>query len=590
MHRFAHALLLAATILTAVAIATGFDWGASAVRAIHGNSVTPRYPIKHIVIILKENHSFDNLFGRFPGADGAAVANLPNGHPVPLIHTPDHILLDIGHDAVAASLAVDQGRMDRFSQLPGAIQDGKDIADSQYQESDIPLYWSYAQTFTLDDRYFSTIMGPSFPNHLVTVAADSANTVDNPQGQIHHAWGCDGGPASVVNAVNPDNGHHYQVKPCFDIPTLADTMQRYNVSWKYYAPGAFKSGYTWSAFDAIRHIRYSNLWKTNVPSDTQFVKDALTGNLPAVSWLVTSEERSEHPPYSMCLGENWTADQINAVMRGKDWKSTLIVLTWDDFGGFYDHVTPPHYDYISLGPRVPTLIISPYARPHFVDHQTMDFTSILKFIEEDFHLPALNHRDASASSLVSSLDFNQKPLPPLVLDNHPCPASDYHIRTTLTGIYKKASAAPSGTELTLRLTGNNLATLIVGPSTSFRMAGTHPISLTDLQPGDHIVARARPDPQRALVYAAGTLYDLDLAPFHPQKGSIVRVRQNGNEIEVRLGKKALTVHIGKTTRIERSDGSAGTAADLTAGQMIEVSGVENTRLTAITTTSTIKIV
>jgi phospholipase C len=115
--------------------------------------------------------------------------------------------------------------------------------------------------------------------------------------------------------------------------------------------------------DAIKHIRFGPLWKTNVVRDTTFIKDVQSGHLPQVSWLVTNALESDHPPASICLGENWTVRQINAVMKSRYWKDTAIFLTWDDFGGFYDHVAPPHLDYISLGPRVPTIVISPTPGP-----------------------------------------------------------------------------------------------------------------------------------------------------------------------------------------------------------------------------------
>jgi phospholipase C len=549
-----------------------------------------RYPISHIVIIDKENHSFDNLFGLFPGADGASTADIADGHTVPLGHTPDHTLLDIGHAGDAAAFAVDQGRMDRFDQLPGAMQNGKDIANSQYHQSDIPNYWRYAQTFTLDDHFFSTIMGPSFPNHLVTIAASSDNAIDNPRGQTRHAWGCDGGPYSVVTAVNPQTGRQYLKRPCFDMPTLADTFQKYHVSWKYYAPDHYQSGYVWSAFDAIRHIRYSKLWKTNVPSDGWFIKDVKAGRLPSVSWLVTNEPQSEHPPYSMCVGENWTVDQINAVMHSKYWKSTLIVLTWDDFGGFYDHVAPPKVDYISFGPRVPTILISPYARPHYVDHHTMDFTSILKFIEDDFLLPPLNQRDGNAHSLISSLNYAQKPLRPLVLKKRTCPAGANHIKTTLTGVYLKLVTEKYGQEMLVRLTGDNIATLLIGPSVAYRMGKSTAISLSDFRVGDHVYAIARPDPQRALVYGAGTLRDLDLEPFGPKRGLITTVGQFGQTIVVRFGPQSLIVDLDKTTLIQLPDGSKGSIADLSTGKTVEIVGIHNKRLDEITRAYRIKIV
>src|SRR5437588_2908119 len=250
-------------------------------------------PIQHIVIIDKENRSFDNYFGTFPGADGATSGRLSDGRLVPLMHQPDHTLLDVAHQGDAAQVAVDNGRMDGFDLLPGAIQDGQDIALSQLRQSDIPNYWTYARTFTLDDHFFSTVNGPSFPNHLVSVAASSNNTVDNPVLNSNHAWGCDSGPYTKVDSVDPATGVHHWIKPCFDMTTLPDLLQQAHISWTYYAPGQFQSGYIWSSLDAIKHIRNSSLWQTNVQDPSRFAADIKAGTLPAVSWLVTHDGVSE---------------------------------------------------------------------------------------------------------------------------------------------------------------------------------------------------------------------------------------------------------------------------------------------------------
>ncbi|HZU12160.1 MAG TPA: alkaline phosphatase family protein [Chloroflexota bacterium] len=539
-----------------------------------------RYPIAHVVIIDKENHSFDNLFGRFPRANGATWARLSDDGVVPLGHAPDHTLLDIDHSSVAARFAVDGGRMDRFDRLLGAIQDGQDVADSQYGPADIPAYWQYARDFTLDDRFFSTIMGASFPNHLVTIAASSANTVDNPQGQTHYAWGCDGGATSWVNAINPTTGRTYETKPCFNMPTMADSLDHRHISWRYYAPGQYRSGYIWSSFDAIRHIRYSPLWTSHVVPVGRFAEDAAAGHLPAVSWLVSDEADSEHPPYSMCAGENWTVRQITAVMRGPDWPSTLVVLTWDDFGGFYDHVAPPHLDAIRLGPRVPAIIISPYARAHAVDHHTMDFDSILRFIEQDFRLPPLTRWDRDASSLLSSLNLHQRPLAPVVLGQRRCPTSDYHIHDRIAGTYLRLSPRPGGYNLSLRLPSGTVATLIIGWSTVFRMQGTIPVRLSDFRVGDRVAAKAHPDPTRALLYGAGTLYDLDLRPFR-SRGVIVNWTGN-TTIRVRFGDRILPVTVGPDTRIHLSNGAPASWQEFVPGRVITAEGIENARLGAVT--------
>jgi phospholipase C len=548
-----------------------------------------RYPIKHIVFLIKENHSFDNIFGRFPGADGTRTGQISTGRTVHLGVTPDHTLLDIGHAGDSASLAINSGRMDGFNLLPGAMQSGRDIALSQYAPSQVANYYNYARRFTLDDHFFSTISGPSFPNHIVTIAGTSNNIVDNPRGQTHHAWGCDGGPFSIVNAINPDTGESYLTKPCFNVRTIVDELQKAHVSWRYYAPGLYQSGFIWNALDTIRHIRYSRLWKSNVSPETAFVKDARAGRLPSVSWLVMNVKDSEHPPASMCVGQSWTVKQINAVMQGKDWPSTLLVLTWDDFGGFYDHVPPPKLNYISYGPRVPTVIISPYARPHYVDHSTLDFTSVLKFIEDDFRLKPLTALDRRAGSLTSSLDFHQKPLAPYIQKATSCPKTDYNINSYLSGTMIKINTYKFAKEMLIRLSATNIATLILGPSSAYVMKGGQKARLSDIQVGDHVVAQARPDPQRALTYGAGTIRDLNLVPFGPKKGLILSMGQSNTVITVQFGRRSVVVPLGKRTRIERTNGKPGSVGELDTGDTIQVTGVLNQRLDEIVSSSRIKL-
>ena len=262
--------------------------------------------IQHIVIIDKENHSFDNLFGRFPGAAGATTGRTSTGKVIPLGHTPDHLLLDVDHSGAAALRAVDNGHMDRFNQLSGAIQDGKDLAMSQYTQADIPGYWAYAHAFTLDDHFFSSVVGPSFPNHLVTVAGTAFNVTDNPVNTSFNAWGCDSGPYAEVRTQDPSTGKVRFVKPCFNATTLPDLLDQASVPWKYFAPSQYASGYIWSALDAINHIRNGPEWASNVVNTSQFATDAQAGTLPAVSWLVTNTANSDHPPNSICVGESWT--------------------------------------------------------------------------------------------------------------------------------------------------------------------------------------------------------------------------------------------------------------------------------------------
>jgi phospholipase C len=216
-------------------------------------------------------------------------------------------------------------------------------------------------------------------------------------------------------------GKRAQVFPCFEFQTLGDTLETAGISWKYYAPPEDTPGYNWSAFDAIGHIRNTSQWTEHVVSDSQFAADAQSGKLPAVSWLTPPWNYSEHANAGSCDGENWTVEQLNAVMQGPLWDTTAIFLTWDDFGGFYDHVPPPSIDQFGLGPRVPMLIISPYAKPGYVSHTQYEFSSVLAFIEKRFDLPALTPRDEQANDMLDSFDFKQTPLSPLRLQPRSCP-------------------------------------------------------------------------------------------------------------------------------------------------------------------------
>jgi hypothetical protein len=323
--------------------------------------------------------------------------------------------------------------------------------------------------------------------------------------------------------------------------------------------------------------------------DRSFIQDVQAGTLPSVSWLVTNAIRSEHPPFSTCVGENWTVTQINAVMRSKLWKSTLIVLTWDDFGGFYDHVAPPIFNYISLGPRVPTIIISPYARAHYVDHHMMEFNSILKFIEQDFRLPALTSNDRQAASLITSLNIHQKPLKPLPLRTRACPRGSLHINTSVSGTFVKLTVQKYGRIMLVRLPGNNVATVIIPPGAKIAMRGGKPIRLSDLRVDDKIFANAQPDQQRALVYQARAVFDLDLYPVRALKGLISDVDQEGSTLTVRSGSRVYIVDLGKKVNVVLPNGSRGSFADLQAGDTISIDGVVNKRLAEVTTVDQIHI-
>jgi phospholipase C len=415
--------------------------------------------IQHIVFLIKENRTFDNLYGTFPNANGATMGS-EGGTVVPLGHTPDVTPDDIPHDWVSAIRAIDNGKMDKFyKNTTWTAPDGSNLAMTQYQQSDIPNYWTYAQTFTLGDNMFSSLHGPSFPNHLYTVGAQSANVINNPSGS---PWGCDANKGATVQIIDPNTGKKSLIFPCVDFQTLADNLQAAGISWKYYAVAHSN----WNALDAVSHIRNGPLWTTNVADPSQFVKDATNGTLPAVSWLVPPLDQSDHPPHSMCVGENWAVSMVNAVMQGPNWGSTAIFVTWDDYGGFYDHVAPANVDIFGFGPRVPLLVISPFAKPGHITHSQVELSSLLKFAEVRFGLNPLTMRDTQADPILDAFDFTQKPLKPLVLTQRTCPVTPAGLPAPQKETFASQKVGTTSAAKTITFTSIGTATLTISNITT----------------------------------------------------------------------------------------------------------------------------
>jgi len=379
-----------------------------------------RWPIKHVVFIIKENRTFDNLFGRFPGADGVTSGN-DQGTQRPLTQAPDRIGEDIKHCYECALKAWDGGKMDGFATVS---EPADEYAYTQFLPQDLPNYWRWAHRFVLADNFFASAQGPSFPNHLFTIAAQSGGTHDNPVQDIeamrqHHqqtglfkAWGCDSAPGSY-SEVYDSEGHMKKVPPCFDFLTEGDLLMRAGIPWAYYSATNMQNGYLWSAYDAVRHIRANEgVWHSHIFPVDSLVRDIRDDRLPPVTWVTPRFELSEHPEYSFCWGQNWSTRVIDAIMSSPMWKDTAIFVTWDDYGGFYDHVPPPQVDDFGFGIRVPLLVISPYARSGYVDHTLGEFSSVLRFIEDNWGLSQLTARDRDAQNLSEAFDFTQEPLPP----------------------------------------------------------------------------------------------------------------------------------------------------------------------------------
>jgi phospholipase C len=407
-------------LLTAILVVLSMSSGAMA----QGNM----NQIQHIIFLVRENRSFDHYFGLFPGADGASTAPISNGQIINIGHATDATPQDLCHTLQCAEMGIDGGKMDGFDLEVGGNKYDEFVSYTQMQQQDIPNYWKYAQTFVLGDHMFSSAHSDSFPNHLYTVGATADGVINIPfppvtnPSEKSYSWGCDAPSDVTVQQIDADDNID-AVYPCFDFPVLPQALTNIGVTWKYYAVPEDTIGYNFSTLDAIDYIRNGPLWSSNVVADTSFIGDALAGTLPSVSWLTTGRHMTEHPPQSVCSGENWTVNALNAVMQGPDWDTTVIFVMWDDFGGFFDHVPPPTEDTYGLGERVPFLIISPYSIPGHISSTQYEAASILKFVEERYGLPPLTQRDANANDTQDSFNWNQPPSPPLVLNPRTCPVN-----------------------------------------------------------------------------------------------------------------------------------------------------------------------
>ncbi|MBV8530313.1 MAG: hypothetical protein JO104_03275 [Candidatus Eremiobacteraeota bacterium] len=425
-------------------------------------------PISHVVIVIQENRSFDNFFATFPGANGAttglaepmskSIAASCKAKKQPVITKPATVPLtkvdlvgkgfpgnfgwnnDLPHTYPSGYLAEcnsaglqpsasDPCRMDGFDATRfGPNGEGPQATCTYtYQYVDpriIAPYWDMAKQYVLADETFQSQGSESFTAHQDLIAAGTAvdatdSIIDDPTG---FPWGCDAYKTSVTTLLTTsgkylqDNGPF----PCLTYKTMRDLLDAKGVSWKYYAnkvyPWNGKSGGDtsgiWSGFDAISAVRYSKEWGKNVTdSDLQIFTDIKKGHLPSVSWVTPNAPNSDHPNEKCrCdTGPSWVASIVNAIGKSKYWKSTAIVVIWDDWGGYYDHAIPPLYDNQGgLGFRVPMLIVSPYVQAH-VEHTQYETTSILKFVEANWALGSLGGLDVRASSIANAFNFDQAP-------------------------------------------------------------------------------------------------------------------------------------------------------------------------------------
>jgi phospholipase C len=438
LKRSAGRLAICALALGAVAACSSGDLGSGSALPRNANipiGESGTTPIEHIIVIVQENRSFNNLFAQFPGATDTITGKEKIGkgkkakvQSIALTQVPLEDKQNLNHLYKSYKIAYDDGKMDAFNQIifqANGQMEGK--KPYQYvQQSDIKPYWDMASQYALANNMFQTQGSGSFTAHQdlirggTEIDTQGDSLIDDPDNS--KAWGCDSPYGTVTSLINgmkfTHNGGPFPCTKNFQgsgasYMTLRDLLDAKSVSWKYYVPqlADYQPGAIWNAFDVISPVRYGPEWGTNVDwPEKNVLTDIPNGNLPAVSWVIPDESNSDHPGYASDTGPSWVASVVNAVGESSYWDSTAIVVLWDDWGGFYDPVAPPKHDKQG-GPgfRVPAIVISPYAIPGDISQTVYGFGSVVRFIEDTFDLGRLGTTDATSKSISDMLNYSQKP-------------------------------------------------------------------------------------------------------------------------------------------------------------------------------------
>jgi phospholipase C len=382
--------------------------------------------LEHFVFIMQENRSFDSYFGTYPGADGIpkgiSFIDPIDGATVKPFHDTNDENRGGPHDWDNAQAAINNGKMDGFldqsytAKNPNGVMFKPDVATGKdpkdvmgyHDYHEIPNYWNYARLYVLQDAMFESVASYSLPAHLYMLAAQSGDYV---------------------------NGVAQKIPSTYNFPEITELLTSGKIDWKYYVTSGTEPDtedahvvgsesqekqepdkYTyWNPLPAFPKVQDDPAMRNRLQGTGQFYKDAASGNLPQVSWVIPSGAVSEHPPESVRTGMAYVTGLVNAVMKGPDWNTTAIFISWDDWGGFYDHVAPPKIDEYGLGIRVPGLVISPYAKQNYIDHNTYSFESWLKIVEKRFNIYPMTARDTNATDMLDAFDFTQQPRAPIIL-------------------------------------------------------------------------------------------------------------------------------------------------------------------------------
>jgi phospholipase C len=392
----------------------------------HAQAPRDHHGVQNVVVIFQENRTPDNLFGSnptfLPGVDIATSGTNSQGQTIPLTAVPLANNYDLSHAHAAFVAMYDNGTMDGADKVPiscnkGATGCPPSNPQFKYVDNSTGLlnpYFQLAEQYTFGDRMFQTNQGPSFPAHQFIISGTSAPSADsdlfaaeNPVGVTNAGGntGCKAPSAEFVRMIDPSGSEAQTMYPCFEHETLADLLDNAGVSWRYYAPSA---GSIWTGPNAIQHLRNGPDWTNDVIlKPAQILTDISKGQLASVSWVIPTGQESDHPGGNSGTGPSWVASVVNAIGQSQYWDNTVILITWDDWGGWYDHVAPSIINSYEYGFRVPLIVVSPFAKQAYVSHVTHDFGSILKFIEEVYHLHSLGYADALADDLSDCFDFHK---------------------------------------------------------------------------------------------------------------------------------------------------------------------------------------
>jgi len=373
---------------------------ASARADVPNQANKPNTPIEHYIVLMQENHTFDNYFGTYPGANG-----VPEGTCIPVdpfdktntdcvepFHIGDRPIDDLDHSESTFNLQYNKGQMNGFVYALNERNQNGALAMGYYDDRDLPYYWNLADEYVLFDQFYSSDHGGSFANHMFWVSGQQ-------------------GGSRVTGEGYPD------------ILTIFDRLEERGISWKFYVQnydptinyrtaasitGNRASQVIWVPVLNIARFLDDPELSSHIVDLNEYFTDIENGTLPAVAYIAPSGA-SEHPPGSIRSGQKFVKSLIQALMRSDSWTSSAFMVMYDDWGGWYDHVVPPQVDEFGYGMRVPAFMVSAYARRGHIDSTVLDFTSVMKFIEENWNLEPLAERDANANSFMSAFDFSQAP-------------------------------------------------------------------------------------------------------------------------------------------------------------------------------------